>query len=456
MIDNALDVRANCLACGSDITYPLYNPAPQPMGMINLPHTREAALRSPLFPMNFRACSFCGHVFNIDFDYDLIPYQGDSNMMFNRGELWMKHLNAMIDVLVRDYDAAGKTLVDIGCGDGLFFQLLTERRLGCRCIGYEPGIEAETARKNGLVVERDYFVPERDLEKTRPDVLVCRHVIEHMDDPRSFLRSIVYWCNRHELFPTFMVEVPRIDRAVAQSRITDFLYEHVSNFTDRSFRAVFESTGYEICDLRPFYGDEVLVAVVRPQKLAHLNEIQIASKKFYDDVGLQSVRVREQLEALRRAGKKVAFWGAASKGAAFLNAFGIDAANFPIVVDSDLNKVGRFVPGAGQEIRSPDYLIERPVDVVVITTRWRAKDIVAEMKRRGITYQDALTLQGAQLQSYREEYADEQATGQEKRQVIAPPHFLGDSRRNSESGRTGLGIVPLAGNIPYGDLPSWR
>jgi len=103
---------------------------------------------------------------------------------------------------------------------------------------------------------------------------------------------------------------------------------------------------------------------------------------------------------LRTQGCSVAFWGAASKGAAFLNAFDVTADRFAVVVDSDQHKVGGYVPGTCQEIRSPDYLREHPVDIVVITTRWRAKDIAEEIKRRGIACDAIWVLEGERLQPY--------------------------------------------------------
>ena len=54
------------------------------------------------------------------------------------------------------------------------------------------------------------------------------------------------------------------------------------------------------------------------------------------------------------------------------------------MVDSDRGKAGTFVPGTGQEIRSRDWLLAHPADVVLIPPQWRAGDIVREMAGCGI------------------------------------------------------------------------
>ena len=50
----------------------------------------------------------------------------------------------------------------------------------------------------------------------------------------------------------------------------------------------------------------------------------------------------------------------------------------------DAGKAGTCVPGTGQQIRYRDALQDAPVDVVIIPTQWRARDIVVEMQREGI------------------------------------------------------------------------
>ena len=98
------------------------------------------------------------------------------------------------------------------------------------------------------------------------------------------------------------------------------------------------------------------------------------------------------------SGRSVAFWGATGKGSAFLNIFDLFDHAWPVVVDSDYNKVGRFVPRTGQEIHPPEYLVENPVDTIVITTQWRAEDIAWEIQNRRIPCREILVLVGQELQ----------------------------------------------------------
>jgi hypothetical protein len=97
----------------------------------------------------------------------------------------------------------------------------------------------------------------------------------------------------------------------------------------------------------------------------------------------------------------VAIWGGTGKSAAFMHRYGVDAARFPVVVDSDPEKVGTFVPGTGQPIRFRDWLIEHPADVVIVPPQWRAADILAEMGAHGIAAAEILIEHDGRLVDYR-------------------------------------------------------
>ena len=86
-----------------------------------------------------------------------------------------------------------------------------------------------------------------------------------------------------------------------------------------------------------------------------------------------------------------------------MNYFGVDADRFPLVVDSDPDKVGTYVPGTGQKIESQRALLARPVDIVIIPTQWRAADIVAEMALLQIVVPKILIEHRGRLIDYRTE-----------------------------------------------------
>jgi hypothetical protein len=386
----------HCIACGSHLLEPFYTPGPQPLAALNLPRTEEEAFNALSYPMNFHRCNQCGHIFNVDFDVAMVPYVGDSNLMYNSGSGWGAHIKGVARRLQSNYEISGKTIIDIGAGDGLFLRQLKETDSRNRCIAFEPGVEAQSCIAADLETVVDYFIPERDIQRYKPNVLICRHVLEHMEQPREFVAELAYY--GRETRPLFMVEVPCIDKAVREGRFADYLYEHVSHFAKTSLLAMFESTGWFTTDLYTTYNDEVLVWVGCPG----LESFVLPPPVLPDPCNVEAL-----LRFLLTTKSDAAFWGGTGKGAAFLNACSLSSYR---VIDSDVRKAGRYVPGMGQLIEAPSSLRLKPVETVIITTRWRAADIYAEIKRDWPCVKEIFIVDNDAIRQYTEaDYVAEKA-----------------------------------------------
>ena len=121
------------------------------------------------------------------------------------------------------------------------------------------------------------------------------------------------------------------------------------------------------------------------------------ASEFYEQATNSRQTIQSQLKQLIAEGKRVAIWGGTGKAAAFIHFFEVNAQEFPLVVDSDLDKVGTFVPKTGQLIQYRDVLKSTIVDAVIIPTQWRAKDILAEIHRERIQVNQVLIEHDGQL-----------------------------------------------------------
>jgi hypothetical protein len=110
--------------------------------------------------------------------------------------------------------------------------------------------------------------------------------------------------------------------------------------------------------------------------------------------------IARELHAWHTTGLRIAVWGSGGEFAAFLEAHGLDARRFLVVVDSDPARAGTLVPGAGQVIRSPDWLLDHPVDIILIPCPWRAADIVRQIDAARITYEGILIPHQGHLVDY--------------------------------------------------------
>jgi hypothetical protein len=333
-------------------------------------------------PQDFVRCVECGHVFNAAFDYAAVPYADKPNRMFNRAPGWCEHLETVCrEILTRLPERP--VVVEIGHGDGHFLSALAEACPGGQYVGFDP--HGSTGGPLAAVeLRRALFVSDRHLPELRPDLLISRHVLEHLTDPLGFIQGLSFAAAWMGIQPTLYLEVPCIDRALETGRTVDFYYEHNSHFSTASFARMLSRCAVRTERVGHGYGGEVVYAFVRLGADADQIGRARAALAFRDRARVSLATIRWQLEDLYAAGRSVAIWGGTGKSAAFMAQVGADATRFPLVVDSDPDKVGTFVPGTGQEIRFRDWLVSHPVDIVIIPPQWRARDIVREMGRCGI------------------------------------------------------------------------
>lgn len=388
-----------CPACGTQVAVPFFDGGTKPLATLAWPQTEEAARALKKLPNDFVRCVACGHVYNPAFDYDEVPYVDKPNLMFNRGVGWSKFLGGVREKLAALL-GENPLVVEIGHGDGSFLGALAQLRPQGRFVGFDPHGAVDGA--GNVELRSALFMPGSDLAGLRPDLIISRHVLEHLLSPLQFLQQIGYAASCAGLRPAAYFEVPCIDRAIASRRSVDFYYEHSSQFTTQSFTTMLQHAQIGIEELGHGYDGEVIWAIVRfgegfSQKLAaETGQFRAAAVQALATIG-------GQLAQLHAQARRVAVWGGTGKSAAFMCRYGVDAKRFPVVVESDRAKVGSYVPGTGQRIEFRDYLRDHPVDVLIIPPQWRARDILAEMAGAGISVASVLIEHGGKLIDFRSE-----------------------------------------------------
>lgn len=375
---------ASCPVCGSTNPEHLHTTPPIPMSIMRVTANEQDSLSIPSLPVHLYSCPCCLHVFNASYDERMVSYTHGGCKMFNNGDKWAVHISDLqAYVNSKIYDS----IVEIGSGDGSFLA-------GISCqdkVAYEPSEEADLCEAKGLKVVRDYFDPSNGPGPGKC-LFVMRHVMEHLTSPKDFVEQLTRSCRKPV---DMLVEVPNITNAIAGRRVEDWVYEHAQHFTPTSLARLFIRCGWKVYRCETVYNNEVIVlhATYTPTYVNTWLPDQL--NLFSTDHAASIAEAKAELYGYIAKGKSIAFWGGSGKSTVFLAQLGIPEAR---VVDSDPAKAAMCVPGSTTHIEHSPRLINNPVDIIVITTSWRAVDILSEIERLGIKCEKVLVYKQGKYQ----------------------------------------------------------
>jgi len=350
--------------------------------------TREEALAQPTGAMHLDYCPACSHVFNSAFDPELLSYSESYENSLHFSATFSRFADELARRLVREYGLEGKTVIDIGCGKGDFLSLICELG-GNSGHGFDKSYEEGRARipsRGEVRYYKDFF--SSDYADIQPDLVTCRHVLEHIPEPAAFLDEIVSTV-ANESGCTLYFEVPNLLFTIRDMGVWDLIYEHCQYFSPQSLAGLFAREDVVIERVYDCFGRQFLGLEARTAPADDRTERQAEIQLPADDVGrlaadfetaFRSVtgKWEDELAALDTDASAVV-WGAGSKGTTFLNL--LDSADrIAGIVDINPNKQGKFVPCTGHPIVAPEALADlRPHHVYIMNPMYR--DEIAGMLR---------------------------------------------------------------------------
>ncbi len=294
--------------------------------------TKEAARNAVCGDVELVQCVDSGLVFNRTFDPELLNYDTDYQNEQAHSPAFKQHLANVMKIILRNFGPE-KTGVEIGCGKGYFFELVSDA--GARLTGYDPAFEG-----NNPKITKEYFCWDKIANK--PDYFILRHVLEHIASPWQFLAQLAAQCRPGT---KIFIEVPCFDWIVSNNAYYDIFYEHVNYFTADVLAGAFESK----FESGHFFGGQYLYLIAdlstfRPPE-------RYAGKRFH------KIEMKDYITSLLRkrttASGKTFIWGAGAKGITFANMLSEHSLSIEALIDMNPAKQGRFAALSGLPIVAP-------------------------------------------------------------------------------------------------------
>ena len=381
--------RKNCRGCGSTKLDLIFALKPTPIGDAFVT-TEKVGIEQPLYPIDVFMCADCGlaqllDVIDPDVLYgDYLYVTGSSFGLSEHFSAYAKHVAERCGL------AKGSFVVDLGSNDGTLLRPFKE--LGMNVAGVEPASHiAAEATRSGIPTYGEYFTPEmaRRLvsEKGNPKIVTANNVFANIDDLKPWVEGIneLLAADGVFIFESFYLA------DLVKNMVFDFIYhEHLTAFSVRPVRKLFESVGLELVAVErvPTKGGSLLYFIQRsggPVKdalsvasLLELEEkVKLYEKQTYVDFSNRINRLkrltREHLSAAKAKNQTVAAFGASITGTTLIYHFELGGL-IDYMVDDNPAKIGRYSPGLHIPVL-PSSALEEKKPECTLALAWRYADL---------------------------------------------------------------------------------
>lgn len=382
----------NCRHCASPLHHGFLDlgfapPSNAYLGAADL-HAPEVWL-----PLKLHVCEHCWLVQTEDYARADELFRNDYAYFSSTSSTWLEHARHYAEGMRGRLGLGTDSfVVEIASNDGYLLKNFVAADIPC--LGIEPTDgTARAAQALGIPVLRAFFgnaLAQRLAgEGKQADLLIGNNVYAHVPDINDFTAGL-----RTLLKPggTITLEFPHLLCLIEQTQFDTVYHEHYSYLSLHTVRLIFAKAGLRVWDVEtlPTHGGSLRVfgchaddpradtpavsAILAEERDAGLRELA-TYQRFQSRVE----RIKHDLLAFlieqKRAGRKVAAYGAAAKGNTLLNFAGVRPDLLAFVCDAAPSKQGKYLPGSHIPIHPPEVLrAERPDWLLVLP--WNILDEV--------------------------------------------------------------------------------
>jgi SAM-dependent methyltransferase len=393
-------VIAGCRSCASAALEPILSLGEVPLadGLVEGSRMYEA---DPRYPLDVAFCGDCSLVQVMEtvspevlFDETYVYFSSFSDEL-------LRHSRDNAERLIATRNLGPDSLVvELASNDGYMLRTFADRRIPVLGIDPAPG-PAEAARAAGLPTLEVFFGEDvaRGLrsEGTRADVVIANNVLAHVPDLNGFVEGIRIVLKDDGVA---VIEAPYVKDLIDRCEFDTIYHEHLCYYSVSALVPLFSRHGLTLQrvehhpihggSLRLFAGtggesEDSVRTYLEEERRAGLTEA-----RYYRDFAARVRAIQSDLLAkvteLKETGNRVAGYGAAAKGTILLNSTGLGSDLIDFVVDRNVHKQGRYVPGVRIPIDGPERLLADMPDYVLLLAWNFTDEILAqqeEYRRRG-------------------------------------------------------------------------
>ena len=387
-----------CLFCASSLTQTFVDLGMSPL-CESYVSCEQLNQMEAFYPLHVRVCGKC---FLVQLEEYVSPEHIFTEYAYfsSYSETWLAHAKDYVDMIVGRLNLGpGSLAVELGSNDGYLLRNFVKK--GIPALGVEPAANVAKVAVEKGVPTRVAFFGRKTAEKIvaegqKADLIIGNNVLAQVPDINDFVAGIQVLLKPSGVAT---LEFPHLARLMEQNQFDTIYHEHFSYFSLISAEKIFAAHGLALFDVEelPTHGGSMRVyarhaaddskpvttqlADLRNREVALGLHQMSAYSTFDEQVKATKRNLLDFLIQARRAGKKIAGYGAPGKGNTLLNYCGIRTDFLEFTVDRNPYKQGKFLPGTHIPIFPVERIDETKPDYLLILP-WNFKDeIIKQMAR---------------------------------------------------------------------------
>ena len=300
--------------------------------------------------IEYHWCNQCGHSFQAEYDETLLqsiyashyytPAPDGIGVTFRD-----QFFNALAESLLQQFSNKSASIMEIGSSSGETLEWFKCKLPHAKLLGIEPSREsADMARRRGIETRGEFFNCSTVKMLPKFDLVVTRHVIEHIADFKDFFTAINDVSHSDTLL---CIETPSLDFAVRTNSIAPFHIEHLHVFSLYSLSCLCKKWGW--IATQHWLTDSGNTVVLLKQQV---KSESITRPEFSNRLQLKLDDFQNRLTKAI-GNKKAIVWGAGAGGLTLINLMK-EVPSF--LVDGNPNKQHKHFVGMEQQV---EYAPER-------------------------------------------------------------------------------------------------